>query len=79
LVSQRQGPPDVQIEVGDETLEVTANEVHGLERDALFERQAGLFPGFGGYQRQTKRTIPVVSLTRRIGDRTVDLGELRWP
>ena len=57
--------PDVQIEVGDETIEVHAEEVLGAERDALYERQATLYPGFAGYQRQTKRIIPVISLTKK--------------
>lgn len=57
--------PDVQIEVGDETIDVHAEEVLGPERDTLYERQAALYPAFAGYQRQTKRTIPVVALTKR--------------
>ena len=55
--------PDVQIEVGDQTLDVHAEEVYGTERDVLFERQAERYPGFAGYQRQTSRIIPVVALT----------------
>lgn len=57
--------PDATIEVGDLTLEVTAAEVGGTERDELFARQAGLYAGFAGYQRQTARTIPVIALTER--------------
>jgi deazaflavin-dependent oxidoreductase (nitroreductase family) len=56
--------PEAQIEVGDETLDVHADEINGPERDTLFERQAALFPGFAGYQRKTTRTIPVIALTR---------------
>jgi deazaflavin-dependent oxidoreductase (nitroreductase family) len=58
--------PDAQIEVGDETLDVHAVEVHSPERDILFERQAALYPGFAGYQRQTTRTIPVIALTKKV-------------
>jgi len=54
--------PDIQIEVGDETIDVRAEEITGLERDRLFARQASLYPAFGEYQRGTKRTIPVVAL-----------------
>jgi deazaflavin-dependent oxidoreductase (nitroreductase family) len=57
--------PDIQIEVGDETIDVHADEVHGSERDNLFNRQATLYPAFARYQRQTKRTIPVIALTKR--------------
>lgn len=57
--------PDARAEVGGETLEVHADEVRGPERDALYERQVALYPGFADYQRKTTRVIPVVALTRR--------------
>lgn len=57
--------PNVRIEVGDQTIDVRADEITGAERDALFDRQAGRYPGFGGYQAKTTRTIPVVALTER--------------
>jgi deazaflavin-dependent oxidoreductase (nitroreductase family) len=57
--------PDVQIEVGDETIDVHAEEVTGRERDTLYKRQATRYPGFAAYQRRTKRIIPVVALTKR--------------
>ena len=60
--------PDIQIEVGDETIDVHADEVLGAERNNLFKRQATLYPAFAGYQRQTKRTIPVIALTERSGN-----------
>ncbi len=56
--------PDVRIEVGDGTLDVHAEELYGSEHDELFERQAALYPGFAGYQRQTERIIPVIALSR---------------
>jgi deazaflavin-dependent oxidoreductase (nitroreductase family) len=55
--------PDVQIEVGDETIDVRAEEITGPEHDRLYARQASLYPGFAEYQRQTKRIIPVIALT----------------
>ena len=58
--------PDVQIEIGDETIDVQADDLQGPERDRLFERQATLYPGFAEYQRKTKRVIPVIALTRKI-------------
>jgi deazaflavin-dependent oxidoreductase (nitroreductase family) len=57
--------PDVQIEVGDETIEIHAEEIVGRERDTLFARQSTLYPGFAVYQRRTKRIIPVLALTKR--------------
>lgn len=55
--------PRAAIEVGDATVEVSATELHGTERDRRFAEQATLFPGFAGYQRGTRRTIPVVALS----------------
>jgi deazaflavin-dependent oxidoreductase (nitroreductase family) len=57
--------PDIQIEVGDETIEVQAEEITGSEHDALYKRQATLYPAFADYQRKTKRIIPVFALKRR--------------
>jgi len=54
--------PEVQIEVGDEILNVRAVELHGASRDAYFAEQARRYPGFAGYQRNTERIIPVVAL-----------------
>jgi deazaflavin-dependent oxidoreductase (nitroreductase family) len=57
--------PDTQVEVGDETIEVHAEDIKGPEHDTLYARQAKLYPGFAEYQRKTKRIIPVLSLTRK--------------
>ncbi|HEY6283307.1 MAG TPA: nitroreductase/quinone reductase family protein, partial [Nitrososphaerales archaeon] len=57
--------PEVEIEVGDETLDVHAEEVTGPERDTIYGRQATLYPQFAEYQRKTKRIIPVVGFTKR--------------
>ena len=57
--------PNIKMEVGDEIMDVRAAVVTGPERDELYERQAALYPRFADYQRQTKRIIPVVALTRR--------------
>jgi deazaflavin-dependent oxidoreductase (nitroreductase family) len=54
--------PEATIEVGSGTIEVTAAELTGSERDELFDRQAALFPGFADYQAKTTRLIPVVAL-----------------
>jgi len=59
--------PDAQIEVGDETIDVRAEEVTGRERDKLYERQASIYPTFAQYQLKTKRVIPVIALIPRPG------------
>jgi deazaflavin-dependent oxidoreductase (nitroreductase family) len=56
--------PGVTAEVGSETFETTATVVTGDERDRLYAKQAGLYANFAEYEAQTKRTIPVVALTR---------------
>lgn len=56
--------PDTQVEVGDETFDVQAQEVLGAEREAVYGRQAALYPRFAEYQAKTKRVIPVIALTR---------------
>jgi len=55
--------PDIEIEVGDERIEVRAKEITGPERDQLYARQASLYPAFTEYQHQTNRIIPVIALT----------------
>lgn len=55
--------PEVEIEVGDDTFTVRAEEVTGAERDRKYAEQAAAWPGFAAYQEKTRRTIPVVVLT----------------
>jgi deazaflavin-dependent oxidoreductase (nitroreductase family) len=57
--------PQVSIEVGDETIDVTAAEEQGEERERLFTAQAARSPAFAEYQRNTDRVIPVITLTPR--------------
>ncbi len=57
--------PDATIEVGDETIEVRAEELPRAERDEKYAEQAALYPGFADYERKTDRVIPVLALTRR--------------
>ncbi len=54
------------VERGAETYSVTVRELTGTERDRVYAEQAGRFPGFADYERQTAgiRTIPVLELTR---------------
>jgi deazaflavin-dependent oxidoreductase (nitroreductase family) len=57
--------PDVRVEIGDETLDMHAEEVKGQERDRIYKHQASLFPSFADYERKTKRKIPVIALTKK--------------
>lgn len=57
--------PDTTIEVGSDTVAVTAAEATGEERDRLFAAQAQRSPQFAEYQEKTDRVIPVIVLTPR--------------
>lgn len=56
--------PRIDVEVGSETFAVDVAEVEGEERQALWRRVVAAMPGFGEYEKQTTRQIPVMSLTR---------------
>ena len=55
---------EVGAETGTETFEVRASEAEGEERDRLYAERVAIAPGFGAYQRQTSRQIPVMILER---------------
>jgi deazaflavin-dependent oxidoreductase (nitroreductase family) len=58
--------PETSIEVGAETVPVTATVLEGAERDEIWEKQKELMPGFAEYEKTAAgRTIPVVLLQRR--------------
>jgi deazaflavin-dependent oxidoreductase (nitroreductase family) len=58
--------PDVEIEVGTETIPVRAAEIHDdQEREALYARQVERRPGFAEYPKKTDRRIPIIALERR--------------
>lgn len=54
--------PATEIEVGTETIAVTATEITGPERDRLFAAQVEVMPGFADYEKKTSRVIPVIEL-----------------
>ena len=58
--------PDVTIEIGTETVEVTAHVTEGQEREPIWTRQKELMPGFAEYEKKTARQIPVVVLERAL-------------
>jgi deazaflavin-dependent oxidoreductase (nitroreductase family) len=55
--------PEVQIEVGPDTLDVVASEAAGEERDRLYAAQSERVPQFAEYEQNTDRVIPVIVLT----------------
>jgi deazaflavin-dependent oxidoreductase (nitroreductase family) len=59
--------PDTEVEVGADTVKVTAREARGKERDEIFTRQKAAMPGFAEYEDKTKgiRQIPVILLEPR--------------
>jgi len=56
--------PRTTVEIGSETIPVTAREVTGAERDERFAKIAETMPMFADYQRKTTRVIPVIELVR---------------
>jgi deazaflavin-dependent oxidoreductase (nitroreductase family) len=57
--------PDVEIEIGSETIPVRARVATGAERARLYRAQADQISNFDDYQARTTREIPVVVLERR--------------
>lgn len=55
--------PETRIELGDQTIEVTASVAEGEERDRIYNEQAARLPQFAEYEQKTTRKIPVVLLT----------------
>lgn len=63
LVTTRNVAPNVQIEAGDETIDVRTEEITGDERDMFYASQASLYRAFAEYQPRTKKVVPVMALT----------------
>jgi len=57
--------PEARIEVGTDTLDVTARVLDAEERAPIWEEQKARYPGFADYEAKTDRVIPVVMLDRR--------------
>lgn len=56
--------PVVTVEIGAEKFQARATEVHGTERDRLFNQHAAAMPVFNDYKQKTTRQIPVIVLNR---------------
>ena len=58
--------PETRIEVGTDTIDVTATEATGAERDRIYNAQAERAPQFAEYEEKTGgRIIPVIVLSPR--------------
>jgi deazaflavin-dependent oxidoreductase (nitroreductase family) len=58
--------PDTTVEVGADTIEVTARDTSGEERERIWEQQKSVMPGFAEYEtKAAPRVIPVVVLEPR--------------
>ena len=55
--------PRFDVEVGSETVPVTAEEITGPDYEAKWSEIVAKAPGFGEYQKKTTRVIPLVRLT----------------
>jgi deazaflavin-dependent oxidoreductase (nitroreductase family) len=54
--------PEVNIEVGTETLEALAEVTEGPKRSELYAKIAERYPGFKEYEQKTERVIPAIRL-----------------
>lgn len=56
--------PTATVEIGTEKYQATAVALEGVDRDETFAKIVAVMPGFGEYQANTERTIPVIELQR---------------
>ncbi len=56
--------PSVTVEIGDETVPMTARVATGEERARIWEQQKSVAPQFAEYEKTANREIPVVLLSR---------------
>jgi deazaflavin-dependent oxidoreductase (nitroreductase family) len=60
-------PDQVKIELKGRTVPVTAEQLHGAERDGAWQQITAAVPRFTAYQGKTDRELPVIRLTPRSG------------
>ncbi|MFJ2033570.1 nitroreductase family deazaflavin-dependent oxidoreductase [Streptosporangium sp. NPDC087985] len=56
--------PVVRVEIGTQTFQALAVPAEGTRREELFEHAVRVAPGYGDYQAQTTRPLPVVVLKK---------------
>lgn len=60
-------PDKVAIEMGGRRIPVTAEQLHGADRDEAWQRVITSAPRFASYETKTDRELPIIKLTRRTG------------
>jgi deazaflavin-dependent oxidoreductase (nitroreductase family) len=60
-------PGQVKIELTGRTIPVTAEQLHGAERDEAWQQITTAASRFADYQRKTDRELPIIRLTPRSG------------
>jgi deazaflavin-dependent oxidoreductase (nitroreductase family) len=60
-------PGQVKIELNGRTIPVTAEQLHGAERDEAWRQITAAAPRFAAYQRKTDRELPIIRLIPRSG------------
>ena len=60
-------PDKVTIEMAGRRIPVTAEQLHGAEREEVWQRIITATPRFAQYQVKTDRELPIIRLTRRAG------------
>jgi deazaflavin-dependent oxidoreductase (nitroreductase family) len=60
-------PDQVWIELPGRKTAVTAEQLHGVERDQAWQQITAAVPRFAAYQRDTDRELPVIRLVPRSG------------
>ncbi len=60
-------PDKVVIELAGQRIPVSAEQLHGPEREQAWRQIIEAVPRFAGYETKTDREIPVIRLTRRAG------------
>ena len=60
-------PDKVRIEVNGQAIPVTAQQLHGAERDQAWRQITRSVPRFSRYQAKTDRQLPVIRLVRQSG------------
>jgi deazaflavin-dependent oxidoreductase (nitroreductase family) len=56
--------PEVEVQVGPERFRATARTATSEEKPRLWDMMTSIWPAYEGYQRKTRRDIPVVLLER---------------
>jgi deazaflavin-dependent oxidoreductase (nitroreductase family) len=58
-------PDQVKIDVNGKTIPVTAEQLHGAEREEAWQQIAAAAPRFADYQQKTDRELPIIRLMSR--------------